>query len=108
METIKYKIARILTTIEFPIIFMLLSLQATDEFWSNVWFCVAMYKFILNIALDYFSNYYRQQQLNILKGILMKTKLSKEQEKQIRKIVKRYMRMRRKRFFRKLFLRSII
>ena len=69
METIKYKIARILTTIEFPIIFMLLSLQATDEFWSNVWFCVAMYKFILNIALDYFSNYYRQQQLNILKGI---------------------------------------
>jgi hypothetical protein len=69
METIKYKIARILTTIEFPIIFMLLSLQATDTFWSNVWFCVAMYKFILNITLDYISNYYRQQQLNILKGI---------------------------------------
>tara|TARA_R110002167_G_scaffold148888_3_gene342037 strand:+ start:69 stop:329 length:261 start_codon:yes stop_codon:yes gene_type:complete len=69
LETVKYKLARVLATVETPALLMLLSLQSTDAFWSNIWFLIAMAKFIQNVALDYLITNQREKAIEVIKGM---------------------------------------
>ena len=69
LESIQYKLARVFSTMETPALIMLLSLQSTDAFWSDVWFVIAMLKFIQNVALDYIITTQRTKAIEVIKGM---------------------------------------
>jgi|TARA_B110000908_G_scaffold170937_1_gene232004 hypothetical protein len=69
LESIQYKAARVWGTCETPGLLYLLSLQATDAFWSSVWLILAMAKFIKNVYLDYLITAQRARQIEVIKGM---------------------------------------
>ena len=74
---LKYTLVRILGVIEIPFIYMLLSLQAQDPFWSDVWFCVGMIKFLMNGYADFLVNKQREEHIKSMQEFIDKTKRKK-------------------------------
>lgn len=64
----KNKLYRIWSTIEVPAIYMLLSLQSDEQVWRNVWFGIAMYKFIGNVYIDYMMDKHFQAMKDVKEG----------------------------------------
>jgi hypothetical protein len=69
LESIKFKLARVLGVCESPALLYLLSMQATDSTWSSIWFLIAMTKFVQNVWVDYIITYQRQKHIEMIKNM---------------------------------------
>lgn len=89
LESIKFKLARVWGTCETPAILYLLSVQATDVFWSEIWLLIATAKFAQNVYLDYLITAQRLKQIEMMKsmheGFASAMKKEKEKDKESNK-----------------------
>jgi len=69
MDTLKYKIARLIGTMEIPIVYMLLSLQSSDQMWRTTWFIISIYKFTVNVVADHFVHKHKEDVIKAIKEI---------------------------------------
>ena len=67
LESIQFKLARVWGTCEAPGLLYLLSIQATDPFWSEVWLLIAIAKFAQNVYIDYMVTAQRLKQIEMIK-----------------------------------------
>jgi len=77
ISILKYNLLRVLGTIEIPVIYMLLSIQATNPFWQNVWFGIALIKFVVNVYADYVINKQREEHLSAMQEYIENQKRKK-------------------------------
>tara|TARA_R100000541_G_C1870614_1_gene80736 strand:+ start:288 stop:458 length:171 start_codon:yes stop_codon:yes gene_type:complete len=56
---------------------MLLSIQATNPFWQNVWFGIALIKFVVNVYADYVINKQREEHLSAMQEYIENQKRKK-------------------------------
>ena len=75
---IKHNIIRLVTTLEIPIVYLLLSIQTSDPFWKNVWLTIATLKFVVNAAYDILAHIEREKHIKALEDY---TKTLKKRKK---------------------------
>lgn len=75
---IKHNIIRLVTTLEIPIVYLLLSIQTSDPFWKDVWLAIATIKFIMNAATDIVIHIEREKHIKALEDY---TKTLKKRKK---------------------------
>jgi hypothetical protein len=76
-QMFRYNLARLIATIEVPLIYMLLSWQASDPFWKDVWFVIAMIKFSINAYVDWIQNKEREKHLKAMQDYIDNLKRKK-------------------------------
>jgi|TARA_B110000908_G_C10236235_1_gene443488 UDP-N-acetylglucosamine pyrophosphorylase len=74
----KYNIIRLISTLEIPIIYLILSMQTSDPFWKNVWLTIATLKFVVNAAYDILAHIEREKHIKALEDY---TKTLKKRKK---------------------------
>ena len=74
----KYNIIRLISTLEIPIIYLILSMQTSDPFWKNVWLTIATLKFVVNAATDIVVHIEREKHIKALEDY---TKTLKKRKK---------------------------
>lgn len=77
INILKYNLLRVLGTIEIPVIYMILSLQASEPFWKDVWFGIALIKFAVNVYADYVVNKQREAHLSAMQDYVENLKRKK-------------------------------
>ncbi len=67
-------LVRVLSTMELPIVYMILSIQSSETMWKLVWFGIAIYKFATNLISDYILMKQNDARLEMIKSIKRMTK----------------------------------